>query len=157
MIHSQRDQHFGEYQWILRPNASLNLRQAKWIVGVIGLLMAIIGLSFAAIGAWLILPFSGGELILFTYALGSTIRQAAAYEIITITRDKIRIEKKNPASACCHEFHRTWARIDWLPGSGKRLAVGSHGRWVEIGAFLVEEEKQTLAQTLQQQARTLEF
>jgi len=144
-------------QLILRPNASLHPRQARWLVGMIGLLMATIGLGFAAFGAWPVLPFAGGELLLLIYALGYSMRSSAACEVITIAPDKIRIEQSTPGTRFSVEFSRFWARIDWLPGPCKRLVIGSHGKWVEIGAFLGEEEKQKLATTLQEQAGVSEF
>lgn len=80
------------------------------------------------------------------------MRQSAIREIITIDSAKIRIERAVTGAEYCHEFYRIWARVDWSgpkrlnePG---RLYLGSHGRRVEIGAFLIEEEKLALAQAL---------
>jgi uncharacterized membrane protein len=49
-------------------------------------------------------------------------------------------------------FHPYWARLSLQPGRWRnapsRLLVRSHGREVEIGAFLNDEERRSLAQRL---------
>ncbi|WP_022948063.1 DUF2244 domain-containing protein [Methylohalobius crimeensis] len=154
MIRHRQGEQPREYQWILRPNASLNRRQAKMLIGVMGLGMAAIGTGFALAGAWPVLPFSGAELWLLGYGLTRSMRESAIREIITLDREKLRIERAVPDVERFHEFLRAWVRIEWsgptrLNECG-RLYVGSHGKQVEIGAFLIEEEKQALAQSLQQ-------
>ncbi len=122
------------------------------LVGVLGLMMATVGIGFAAMGAWLILPFSGGELLLLVVALRYSMRKTAAREVITIAADTIRIEHHSGGTIRSVEVPRYWARIDWSPKGGGRLLIGSHGKWFEIGAFLGEEEKQRLAKALKQEA-----
>ncbi|HEB77552.1 MAG TPA: DUF2244 domain-containing protein [Methylothermaceae bacterium] len=153
MIVRELGGHAGDFRLILRPNASLSPRQAKLLVGLLGLMMATIGLGFAAVGAWLVLPFSGGELLLLIYALSCSMRWSALREVITIDQDRVVIEKGPDAK---YQFIRAWFRVAWQPGPTPKLLVGSHGKWVEVGAFLGEEEKRALAKTLQQ-ARTMEF
>ncbi len=155
MIQRQSLGHGGEYRLVLRPNASLTPGQARLLVGLLGLMMAVIGFGFAAVGAWLVLPFSGGELLLLIYALSCSMRWSAAREVITIGQDKVFIEKGVEGEQR-YQFPRAWLQIDWRPGPMPQLLVGSHGKWVEVGTFLGEEEKRALARTLQQ-ARSLEF
>lgn len=130
----------------------MTLAQARMLVVLLGMMLMVIGLGFAAMGAWLVLPFSGGELLLLILALSYSMRKTAACEVITIGPDKIKIEQQGPTAHKCVEFSRYWARIDWVPGPSRRLVIGSHGQWVEVGTFLGEEEKQKLATALQKQA-----
>jgi len=55
-------------------------------------------------------------------------------------------------------FHPYWVKVRIEPGSWRgwpsRLLVGSHGREVEIGVFLNEDERQALAQRLMELLRT---
>ena len=148
MIEQRRGE--GELRLILRPNASLSPAQARLLLGALGLLMGMIGLSFAAMGAWLVLPFSGGELLLLGYALGYSMRRSAVREIITVTDDRLCVEHQGIDRRYRREFLRAWLRIEWRGGPAPRLLLGSHGKWVEVGAFLGEEEKRGLAKTLQQ-------
>ncbi len=116
--------------------------------------MAVISTGFALVGAWPVLPFSGAELGLLAYGLSWSMRQSAICEIITLDSVKIRIERAVSGVKCCHEFYRPWVRVDWTSPKGLnepgRLHLGSHGKRVEIGAFLLEEEKLALAQSLRQ-------
>ena len=47
---------------IVRPNHSANWRLNKIIIAVFGLWIGLIGITFAAIGLWPILPFAGLEI-----------------------------------------------------------------------------------------------
>ncbi|BCX82404.1 hypothetical protein MIT9_P1990 [Methylomarinovum caldicuralii] len=150
MIERHRGASEEEFRLVLRPNASLTPSQARLLIGMMGLMMGAIGLGFAAVGAWLVLPFSGGELLLLGYALSYSMRQGAVRETITVSRDTIQIEHKGPDRKERREFLRAWFRVEWQPGPAPRLRVGSHGKWVEVGAFLAEEEKMRLAGMLRQ-------
>lgn len=145
----------AEQRWILLPNASLKQSQAKVLLGLVGLGMTVIGGGFAWVGAWPVLPFAGIELGLLGYGLRWSLRQSAVREIITIDSAKIRVERAAAGgTAWRFEFYRAWVRIDWAgprgPNEPSRLYLGSYGRWVEIGAFLIEEEKAALVRSLRQ-------
>ncbi len=138
---------------VLRPNGSLTSGQAAGLIGVMAVLMIGIGTGFALMGAWLVLPFSGAELVLLIWALACSMRNSGFREVITISDDKIKIERGTSYPQQRYEFFRAWARIQLSHPSERghlpRLQVGSHGKQVEIGAFLNEEEKQVLAKELQ--------
>ncbi len=138
---------------VLRPNGSLTIGQAAGLIGLMAVLMIGIGTGFALMGAWLVLPFSGAELLLLIWALGCSMRNSGYREVITISDYKIKIERGISYPQQRYEFFRAWARIQLshpsVHGHLARLQVGSHGKQVEIGAFLNEEEKQVLAKELQ--------
>ncbi|KXJ40437.1 MAG: hypothetical protein AXA67_08970 [Methylothermaceae bacteria B42] len=123
------------------------------LISVMAVLMIGIGAGFALMGAWLVLPFSGAELLLLIWALACSMRNSGFREVITISDNTIRIERGTSYPQQRYEFLRAWARVQWsspaVRGSLARLLLGSHGRQVEIGAFLNEEEKQILAKELQ--------
>lgn len=105
---------------------------------------------FALLGGWMVLPFSGAELLLLGGCLYFSLRQCSVCEIVIITEQCIRIEKgrrKNLERR--HEFNRNWAKIileaSSIRGYPSRLVIRSHGKEVEIGRFLVESERQVLA------------
>ncbi len=145
----------GEFEsrWILSPNASLTQAQARGLLGLMAVGMALIGGGFTWVGAWPVLPFCGLELWLLGYGLHWSLRQNATREVVTIDSAKVRVEQIKAKSKRCHEFKRAWTYLDWskpCPGEPARLYLGSHGRRVEIGAFLAEEEKRALAGLLRQ-------
>ncbi|MCX8048558.1 MAG: DUF2244 domain-containing protein [Methylohalobius sp.] len=145
---------FEQQCWILLPNASLTCHQAKVLLGAVGVGMALISGGFAWAGAWPVLPFAGIELGLLGWGLSWSLRQSAGREVITVNPVAIRIERTANRGRVCYEFHRAWVRIDWQKpktlGEPSRLLLGSHGRRVEIGAFLIEEEKAALLKSLRQ-------
>lgn len=143
----------NEFRLLLQPNASLQRHHAWVLIALVGMLLMIIGTGFALIGVWLVLPFSGGELALLAYALFSSMKASARCEIITVSPNKIKVEKLAPEWIQRIEYVKAWVRVDWVPakikGGESRLFIGSHGKMVEIGSFLRGEEKRVLADTLQ--------
>jgi uncharacterized membrane protein len=78
--------------------------------------------------------------------------RSAGCEVVTIHDDIVEIQKGRRAPQQVCRFQRTWARVNmWRPVSGwlpSRLTIRSHGREVEIGADLNEEERESLAREL---------
>jgi uncharacterized membrane protein len=134
----------------LRPNASLPRRQALMLFVGISAVSLTIATYFALLGGWMVLPFSGGELLLLGGCLYYSLRQCSACEIVIITEQCICIEKgRRNNLERRYEFHRSWAKIileaSVIKGYPSRLVIRSHGKEVEIGRFLVESERKELA------------
>ena len=120
-------------------------RIAFWIVAAA---TAAIAGGFAAAGAWVILPFSGLELAFLYWVLRRIERQAGDYERITLAGDTLIVEAVERRRARRLEFNRHWAQVvlGRDPVSGHpRLALRSHGREVEIGRFMNDNERLALA------------
>lgn len=145
----------NQQRWILLPNASLNRRQAKLLLSLVGLGMTLIGGGFAWAGAWPVLPFAGMELGLLGYGLNWSMRQSAVRELIAIDPVKVKIERIIDGNKICHEFYRAWVQLTWEQsrtlGQPSRLFLGSHGKRIEVGAFLISEEKAVLMKALRQE------
>ncbi len=134
---------------VLKPNGSLTQHQATLFFAAIATVALSIAVGFAMIGGWMVLPFSGGELVILAYCLRSSMQGSSAREIITVSGAKIRIEKLYRQSEREYEFWRAWVSIDLkkpaIKGYPSRLSIRSHGREIEIGRFLVESERTALA------------
>lgn len=152
MVESEHDAETGEKTIVLRPNGSLNRRQSLALLAFCALLMGTIGGVFAALGAWLVLPFSGLEWLVLAYCLRLSLRQSAQQEVITIDEKLVRVEKGRGQPEQTYQFQRAWVRLDWIEspirGRPSRLSLRLHGKEVEIGRFLVESERQALAREL---------
>jgi uncharacterized membrane protein len=137
---------------VLKPNGSLTQHQAIVFFAAIAAVLLGIAAGFAAIGCWMILPFSGGELLVFAYCLRASMRGSIEREIITVTGAKIEIEKANFKCDRHYEFSRAWVTIDLkrsaIKGHPSRLAIRSHGKEIEVGRFLLESERKALATEL---------
>ena len=142
----------GERTIVLRPNGSLSRRQGLALLAFCALLMGTIAGGVAAMGGWLVLPFSGLEWLLLAYCLNLSLRDSSEREVIIISEDLVRVEKGRKGPWQTHEFQRAWVMLNWIQspirGRPSRLSFRLHGKEVEIGRFLVESERQALAKEL---------
>lgn len=152
MVETGHDAETGENRIVLTPNASLNRRQAALLVTILAIVMGGIGGLFASLGAWPVLPFSGAEWLLLVYCLRLSFRRNSRREVITITDALVQIEKGRDGPDQTYKFQRAWVRLNLnrspIQGRPSRLALRLHGKDVEVGGFLVESERQALAQEL---------
>jgi uncharacterized membrane protein len=154
MVELERDSMTGDRRIVLRPNASLTPRQARLLLGAVGLVMAGIAAGFASLGLWLVLPFSGAEWLLLVYCFKLGFRACSACEVITITEALVLLEKGQGKPEQKYRFQRAWVSLDWakppIMGHPSRLSFRLHGQYIEIGRFLAESEREALARELQQ-------
>jgi len=149
MIRIDETQSGNVYRLILMPNCSISWRQLViFYLGTCCLAM-IIGLIFTLQGQWLVLPFSGLEMMALGTALYITSRKVHCREVITANGDRVKIEKGMRGIKQQWVFERCWIRLlDEVRGEKKRnrkIALGSHGHYVEVGNFLSHFEKDELA------------
>jgi uncharacterized membrane protein len=139
----------GEYRFVLSPNCSVSWRELLlFYLMTCGVALAI-GLFFTLQGLWLVLPFSGLEMLALGAALYLTSRRVHRREVIILDPERTRIEKGQRRIDQSWEFSTPWVRvIDDCPG-GRRakrtLAIGMSGESVEVGSFLSNREKDALA------------
>jgi uncharacterized membrane protein len=143
--------------WIIRPNQSLSWRRAVQVYLAIAAVVLAIGLVFAWHGYWPVLPFAGLEIVVLGAAFYLCLTRSQLREVVTISRDTVSVERGRKQPEQHWECPRAWARISmerspiaWYPS---RLSVAFQGRQVEIGRFLNEMERQTLAVELQGMVR----
>jgi len=108
-----------------------------------------IGLSFFSMGLWLVLPFAGLEILVVGLAIGYAIRRSEGYECVTVTEHDVRVEKRESGAARRYNFQRYWTQVRLESGPSRlqprRIMVGSHGRFVEIGREFVDEDRESFA------------
>ena len=137
-----------ETTYILRPNRSLKTGQVCLATGVIGAALLGVTLYFSMQGAWMVIPFTGLELAVLVSALYMQCKWSQQQQILEIGETTVRTSK-GEASDQGVSFPKGWLKValidapcSWHP---KKLIIGSHGRYVEIGAFLEESERERLA------------
>jgi uncharacterized membrane protein len=125
---------------------------ARFYAGIVIVSMGI-ATAFAMKGAWMILPFAGLEMAALGIALYVVARRAASWQEIAIETDRVRVVDHLVKQVNKLSFQRAWARVvleePAIAGHPSRLLLGSHGRHVEIGNCLNEEEKRELVVQLQ--------
>lgn len=145
---------------MIRPNRSLSWRQSMVFLGAIAVPLLLISVVLAARGYWLVLPFAGLELAALFACLYVVAHAACRCEVVSIGESVVTVEKgrdrgRGPEQVDPEQrtqFARGWVRVElsreqshWYP---RRLWIGASGRRVEIGEFLVDEEKAELAAEL---------
>jgi uncharacterized membrane protein len=137
---------------MIRPNRSMDARQSAVFVICFAVLSLTIALSFFSVGMWLVLPFSGLEVLAVGVGIGYTIRRLQGYEWIVVTDRDVSILQSQFGKSRRYEFQRYWTqvRLENAPSrlQPDRLLVGSHGRFVEIGRDFVEEDREDFAARL---------
>ena len=112
-----------------------------------------IGLGFAYVGATLILPFAGLEVIFVGICTYLVLNKTSQQEVITLSKDKLIIEKGAYRLKKVWEYFRLWSYITverpqhpWYPA---HIVVTSKGERVPLGDFLTEQEKEELVSSLE--------
>lgn len=137
------------YRFVLSPNCSISWRELLLFYVIISLVALAIGILFTLQGLWMILPFSGAEVIALGVCLYLTSRKVYRREVITLFQDHTRVEKGGFQVEQSWQFETPWIRLrDEKSGAfdqHRKLALGAHGKYVEIGSFLDDSEKDALA------------
>lgn len=137
-------------RFILRPQRSATWRDNLLLVGAIALVAVPIAVTWAALGFWPILPLCGLELALLTLALYRVNHSLLAREVVIVDDDAIVVEAGHRQLERRFRLGRSWAQVLLVPvrRDHSRLVLRSHGRAVECGRFLTEEERGALAREL---------
>jgi uncharacterized membrane protein len=138
--------------FVITPNSSLSWRGNQLFLVVISAVSFSIAGMFAAQGMWLVLPFAGLEMLVLAVALHRCCARSRWQEVISIRGRRVRVAVGTDRPERWCTFDRSWARVILAQaktrGYPSRLLIRSHGREVEIGACLIEEERQRLAAAL---------
>lgn len=113
-----------------------------------------IGLAFAWMGFWVILPFAGLELMALGAGLYVSLRSNDYREVVTVSGDCVTVEygRIGGPDRVVKKFKRAWARTRLESPRGRtgnaRLLVGASGQFVELGRCLTDAEKEQLGKRL---------
>lgn len=137
--------------FVVMPNQAMSWQGLVRAYTGIAAVALMVALYFYFLGLPLVLPFSGLELFCLGAVLYITAWNSDWREIITVNDESVSVQtgRHEPVSHC--EFQRHWAKVVLLRSRGwypSRLLLRSHGRQVEIGRFLNEQERQGLAEIL---------
>jgi uncharacterized membrane protein len=145
--------------FVVTPNRAMPWRQQVFLFSIIAAFSLGIGVGFFMQGLTLILPFAGFELTALAITLYISAWRGGRKEIIKIARYKVTVEVGYSEPHKIKEFDRAWLQIvliksrnPWYPS---KLFLRSHGKQMEVGKFLNEEERKALAITLKQSVKTV--
>jgi len=107
--------------------------------------------TLAALGGNLFAPgFAILAMWLVAYCFMRIWRKSGAGQIVTMTPTRLEIAATSGASSV--RFHPYWTKVRLQQGLHRgwpaKLLIGSHGREIEIGVFLNEDERRELARRI---------
>jgi uncharacterized membrane protein len=114
------------------------------VFAALAVLVLAIGAGFAAVGAWLVLPFAGLEVLLLATAYLLYARRAADYEKIELDSGRLTVEIAQGARTARYELQG--ARVALEEG---RVVVRDAREKVEIGRHLGPEARAEFAAELE--------
>lgn len=138
-------------EFIIRPNCSLHRTDGRVFLFLLGSVMLIISLVLLAQGLWPVLPFMGADLLLVVYAFRKIATRCRITERVLIDQHQLLIiheeEKRQPKT---WSFPLYWVRVDLETHHlhTSRLVIGMQGTWIELAAFLNNDERASLAKAL---------
>lgn len=135
---------------VIRPGFAVDWPQTVRIFVSMAVTPLLLGIAFAAMGYWPILPFAGLEVTALGVALYVSARRSLDREVLRRVGDRLYIEKGRGRPQRCWQFQLAWSEVVMRPGAGgqERVYVRSRGEAVELGEFLDEEARGRLAEEL---------
>lgn len=139
---------------VIRTNQSMTWKENLIFLYLASAVAIIIALFCAFLGFWLVLPFTGLEISLLAVCLYMVSRRISVCEVVIIKDDQVIIERGRRQVEERSVFLRYWTKValrapthQWY---ASKLIIGSHGKQIEVGQDLIEEERVNLAETLAQ-------
>lgn len=152
------------YKIIARHNNSLTPKAGVKLLLALAGIVLVVGFGFARIGAWLVLPFAGLEILAFVYAFNYIYLHSGDFESITIEGDNVVVEKRDYKEVTTTVFQRHWVQVSLREVAsvggviGKRgLFIRSHGKEIEFGKhFMNDEQRALLARELKKKLKNID-
>ena len=141
------------FEALIVPHRSLGARGLYWVAGFLAVFATVVGVRFALLGAWPVLPFSLAEIGLVIAMLRFNARHARTSELVLLTGQVLRIVRTDSKGRRAETILPAgWLSVSLEERTGRvpRLLLLRHGKAEEIAAALGEAEKRDLAYCLAQ-------
>lgn len=140
------------FRAVLHPHRSLDPRGFLILMLVLGTVSFATGLVFLSMGAWPVMGFFGLDVLLVYLAFKLNYRAARAYELVELTPAALRLTQVTPSGRSREfEFNPYWVRVRFIehPDGSNNLRLASHGRELEFGRLLNDDERRDFARALE--------
>jgi uncharacterized membrane protein len=152
MVKTSINKNTGVTTIVLRPNNSASWQFNMKIVASLALIAFCISSYYALQGLWLIFLFAGLSVVLLFICLYIRLRANIKTEIIYFDENSVVVERGSYFAEKTWKYQRMWAKIfvkkPLLRGYPKQVFIRSHGKELELGAFLNKKDKEILIQDL---------
>jgi len=139
-----------EFCVVSRWNLSLTAKTRWRIFGLLAMLSLTLALGFVAAGAWMVLPYSLLELTILALAFRYIERRAMDWERLTVSGDRVIVERCLAGARARREWNRPWVRAELEESrlGHRRLWLCCGGERWEFGDALAEPERSAVAREL---------
>ena len=134
--------------WLMKRNCSVSPRQFVWFYVSLALCSSAIALLLVVCGAWLVLPFTGIELLAVGIAFVIHARHAVDYERIRLFPNRLVIEQVSAEQLTQFEFNPRWVRVEQGVSLRDPIKLVSRGQAVEVGLHLAHHRRAQFANEL---------
>jgi len=140
-----------QYCVVSRRHDSLGTRWRWSLFGSLCFVSLGLGLGFAALGAWLVLPYSALEMAVLYWAFRWIERHASDWERVSVCGDRVIVERERAGVRMRQEFNRYWVRVE-VEAVGfnrtPRLKLRFAGRDLHFGEELPPAQRRRVARDL---------
>ena len=138
----------------LKPNKSSSINENFIFFGFLSILCLTFAIGFFILGATMILPFAGLEIIVLISVLKVNRDWLNQSEKIRLDKLYVKLKKGNK-QIILDRFLSKFSVVDHK--TKKRLFITSGDQKIEIGSFLNEEDKEKLISLLKKKVNELNF
>lgn len=141
----------GGRSWLARPNTSLTRRGQRLLLLAVAVVSLGIAGAFAAVGAWLVLPFAGLELLVLWLVLRYLERHSGDYEAVRLADGRLSVEVRHGPTCQREDCAACWMRFFLCRPENVgslRLRFRAYGRHIDVGRWMSEEELRALSAAL---------
>jgi uncharacterized membrane protein len=132
-------------RWQLKRNCSLAPRQLFLVYAGLCLMSLVIAAGFWSLGALMVLPFAGAELLAIGVAMFVYARHAADNESIRLLPGRLVVERAVGRRVERVEFTPAWVRVEPEHGDRSLIELSGQGRRISVGRFVRPELRRELA------------
>jgi len=112
MIDVEYDRHSHQGRIVLQPNRAISWRANRIFLLLITFITILIASTFALLGAWLILPFAGIEILLLTSLLWYVYTIHSRQEVVHFSTAEVVVEKGRSEPVLKWKCQRPWCRLN---------------------------------------------
>jgi uncharacterized membrane protein len=143
-----------KHEWLLKRNCSMSPSQAGRAYGLLCVFVLAIAAGFALQGIWFVLPFALLEIGGLSVALLFYARHATDREHISLGDGCLLIERIEAGALHQVRLDPCWTKITVPTRRRTLIQLEARGVRVEVGAFVSEQARQTVAAELRRELRS---
>lgn len=136
---------------LTRPNCSMSVLGTAYLFMTILLLVLVVALGFASVGAWPVIIYAVATLIALSLGFQHVLSRSGDYEKLVIGGGQLSIKFNVNGQSKTRELNSHWVRVvmeDMPDGNCRRLALLAHGKEIYFGRHLCDATKHSVGQLL---------